>query len=482
MFDGRRIYVLDDEFHRRVFMSSRRRIVAAAALFACVLAGGTAPTAGASVVRSIGSGDTVADGARSRSLAVTNSGVRQACRSGPSSRGCGLTDVTREVIAHGIAEYTMVVRVGPGEHDVIRVHRVVREATAWRPQPSAHAVFLVHGAVWGFDPVFAGDVGAARRAPSVAAFLAGHGLDVWGIDLRWVMVPTQTADRSFMAPWGFSTDLADLRLATTIQRAVRSLTGSGSGKTALLGWSRGGMVAYAYASAETQLPARARNVSALVPADTTIKYAPADNAFRRGNCAAYRRDRADLASGTAAVPFGFFRALGRAAKANPNGPSHLISGVTNLQAALLVGESTPGFFNPWFHFFAARNDDAGLPTRLHYTPTPRYLGLLTRAAAWESLRQFVDTEALLCDRTDVSFDDHLAAVRIPVLYLAGAGGFGSTGVYSTTLVGSADVRTLIVRLQPRGQEKVDFGHVDLWEASNAPTRVWTPLMHWLRSH
>lgn len=80
----------------------------------------------------------------------------------------------------------------------------------------------------------------------------------------------------------------------------------------------------------------------------------------------------------------------------------------------------------------------------------------------------MDGAGLFCGRIQLPFDDHLAKVRVPVLELGAAGGFGTKADYSTTLVGSKDVTRLVVRLLPGGQEATDFGYVDLWQARNAP--------------
>ena len=88
-----------------------------------------------------------------------------------------------------------------------------------------------------------------------------------------------------------------------------------------------------------------------------------------------------------------------------------------------------------------------------------------------------------CQMCSAARDLSAGADRDPREWLAPGGGrFGTTGSYSTTLVGSTDVTQLIVRLQPPRSEPIDFGHVDLWQAANADTLVWTPLLDWIRRH
>ena len=78
------------------------------------------------------------------------------------------------------------------------------------------------------------------------------------------------------------------------------------------------------------------------------------------------------------------------------------------------------------------------------------------------------------------YDDHLAEVKAPVLYVGARGGFGEYGVYSTTLLGSRDVTTHVVTLLP--EQPLDFGHSDLFWADNARTEVWEPIYNWVHSH
>ena len=78
------------------------------------------------------------------------------------------------------------------------------------------------------------------------------------------------------------------------------------------------------------------------------------------------------------------------------------------------------------------------------------------------------------------YDDYLAEVKVPVLYVGAEGGFGHSGEYSTTLLGSTDVTTLNVSLLP--DPSLDFGHSDLFWADNAQTVAWEPIYNWVRSH
>jgi len=71
---------------------------------------------------------------------------------------------------------------------------------------------------------------------------------------------------------------------------------------------------------------------------------------------------------------------------------------------------------------------------------------------------------------------------VPVLYVGAGGGFGDFGLYTTTLLGSTDVQTHIVQLQPDPARLFDFGHADLFNATDAPSLVWQPILDWLQAH
>ena len=88
---------------------------------------------------------------------------------------------------------------------------------------------------------------------------------------------------------------------------------------------------------------------------------------------------------------------------------------------------------------------------------------------------------MICDEADVPFDDHLDDISVPVLYVGAGGGFGEFGVYTTTLLGSTDVTTRVVDLTRR-PAPVDFGHADLFLATDARTLVWRPILNWIRAH
>ncbi len=405
---------------------------------------------------------------------------------------CKLSGLERRVLAGAIAEYSFDLRVGPGEHDSIGLHRVVRERAPFVPAHTRGAVFLAHGDVWNFDAAFLASAASASVPDDQAlpVFLAENGFDVWGIDFRWTRVPLATADLSFMAEWGIETDARDVGVALAAARITRLLTGHGFGRFHLLGWSRGGQIGYAYLNGESQVPAVLRQVKGFIPVDIYLKTdVPA---LQAAACTRFAGTQARIDGGEDAESLGQLVAtLGGLALAAPGDPSPVLPGFTNEQAALLVGEATFTFFPPglepvpFYHFNGGTFDGSGLPSGLLYTSEPLFFGFLTAGSPWQPLREVADGDAAICDgpgAPDVAFDDHLDDITVPVLYVGAGGGFGDYGTYTTTLLGSTDVETLVASLLPPGERPADFGHADLFQGNDAETLVWEPILEWLEDH
>ena len=405
---------------------------------------------------------------------------------------CALTGLERRPITRDIVEYTFSLKVGAGDHDVIRLHRVVREARPGLPRRVPHSVFMVHGDLWGFDGAFLASSlsGNVPREQSVGVFLAQRDVDVWGVDLRWVQVPAGTLDFGFMKEWNLQTHLGDIAAALGVARAVRGATNSGSDPLPLLGWSRGGILAYAYASAETQWPADARQVSGLIPVDVAFKFNPEHEEQRAAACRRYTTNKLQLDAGQYHSPLGVLAGtLGLLAAAEPGLPSAVpgFAGLTNEQAALLLTTSTHLLFAPnppvpGYHFNAGEFNLLGLPTGLQYTREAYLYDFLQAAAPYQSFTEQVESEAIWCDELNVPYDDHLGEISVPVLYVGAEGGFGSYGVDTLSRLGSTDVSTHVVRLHPPQARAAEFGHADLFLADNARELVWAPIHNWLVSH
>lgn len=411
---------------------------------------------------------------------------------GFATGACAVSGPERRHLTRDIVEYTFSLKVGPGEHDVIRLHRVVREARPGVPRTVPHSVFMVHGDIWGFDGAFLGSTLSANvpREQSIGVFLAGRDVDVWGVDLRWVQTPAGTADFGFMKDWNIRTHVGDLAAAIGVARAVRGATGSGPNPVTLLGWSRGGVLAYAYANAETQLPAESRQVSALIPVDVAFKFNPEHEAQRAAACRRYATSKLQYDAGQSHSNLGLLaQTLGFLAATEPNAASAVpgFAGLTNEQAALLLTTSTHLLFAPnppvpGYHFNAGEFNLLGLPTGLQYTREAYLYDFLQSAAPFQSFAEQVETEAIWCGDIDTPHDDHLREISVPVFYVGAEGGFGSFGVDTLGRLGSADKSTHLVRLHTAQERAVEFGHADLFLADNARELVWAPIHNWIVNH
>ncbi|MFT3775862.1 MAG: hypothetical protein QM820_61745 [Minicystis sp.] len=396
---------------------------------------------------------------------------------------CTLSGFTRRAITFSVAEYSMKLKVGPGPYDFIGLHRVVHEWSPGRPTRTDHAVMMAHGDLWGFDAAF-----LAGGPDSLPVYLAEHGVDVWGIDFGWSLVPPTETDTSFMAHWGVDHDIADLRTALGVARAVRNDTLHDNRRFTLLGWSRGGQIGYGYLSEEARRPLLARHVGGYIPVDIYLK--TDDESLRALACSRLADRQAQLDAAVYADPTGNLVAtLGNLAANLPDDPSPLNPALSNYQMGLVVGAATFTLQGgkeptPFYHWTGGVFDEYGIPKDLAYTDARRLLDLESAAAPYQPVQLFADAEASTCDdpRVDVGFDDYLDAVTVPVLYVGADGGFGDYGLYTLHLLGSSDVSTHIVDLLPPEARIAEIGHADIFLGEQAETLFWDPILGWLQSH
>ena len=397
----------------------------------------------------------------------------------PGLAACGPVTVAREIVTADIAHYTYAVRTGPGKYDRIRVHRVVRETRPGLPIRTAKNLFFQHGDCKDFmgmclpgllSPVPARDFG-------FAVFLAQNGVDVWGIDQSWTLVPETETDFAFMADWDLGHAMRDLRLGITIARALRFATGSGPGPMILSGYSSGVYSTVALLNDETKLPPVLRQVSGYIPVDCPIK--SNDAAVQQAFITDLALEDGLLAAGQygAFIPF---RMLGQLARSAPDDPSPLVPGFTNLQIALYFSfspDATPPF--P-YHYWAGILDPDGMPTGPRFVDREFWLNFLETAIVWQPVRFFRDYDILISNVSNSLFDDHLDKVRVPVLDVASGGGFGGRTAYGVSLLGSTDVQHLIASVGP--PVETDFSHIDLFTTTMAQGLFWRPVLDWITAH
>lgn len=403
---------------------------------------------------------------------------------GPARAASGGEPVGVHRLSGNVYEYDYLVPTGSDVHHRVGLHRVVQVENG-RPVSAPNGVFLVHGDIWDFNAAF---VGGNLPSESVAVYLASKGIDVWGVDLGWTLVPAGTTDLSFMQGWGLQRDVDDVETAMAFARGVRTLTGSSADKLALMAWSRGGWIGYALLNEESQKPDALRQVHAFIPVDNYFKVN--DPKTRAAICSFEQTTDNDVENGIYGYDESVVAQLGTLAQTSPDEPSPIFGPpYTNRQASLTYGAAAfelGDIFTPFYHFVAGTfpdNDINQIPTGLDYTNLSRWNAFLSSGSPFEPSTLLRDTYAITCSPGPTGpFDDHLADVTVPVLYVGAGGGFGRAGLYSLTLLGSKDVSSHIVSFYPPAEAAFDFGHVDLFNARDAQQLVWTPIYDWLADH
>jgi pimeloyl-ACP methyl ester carboxylesterase len=279
-----------------------------------------------------------------------------------------------------------------------------------------------------------------------------------------------------MADWDMNKYVHDTRTGMAVARIVRLFTGNGFRKMNLLGYSGGATLALAVATKETTLPRGWRHAEGLIPVDQGF-FSEAE--WAASDCAGsqYYADLIDSGQFVEENPFPLF---GEPAQLDPDGDSELIPGFTNLQAALAVAvyPYTEGF--P-YHFLAGAFDEDAIPTGLQYTNVDLWIDFLIQAPPFFANAFSRDELISACGAEYAPWTHQLGDIELPVLFVSAAGGFGL--LYGPTLdaMVSADVTMLTVELHPAEEVELDFAHIDLFTADNAPQLVWQPIKQWVVS-
>jgi hypothetical protein len=167
----------------------------------------------------------------------------------------------------------------------------------------------------------------------------------------------------------------------------------------------------------------------------------------------------------------------------PDDASPFIPGLTNYQATLFIGASTfvlGPFPSPFWHFVGGVFDPAsGLPVDLLYTDPSRWITVLASLPPYMPQRAQYESAATGCDEDDLSIDDHLGEVQLPILYVGAAGAVGTLGDHTGSLTASDDVTNVTVQLEPPGQAITDYGHADLFLGNDAAELAWEVIRRWL---
>ncbi len=395
---------------------------------------------------------------------------------------CRVIDFGREVLADDVAHYWWVIRVGHDPNEMIRLHRVVKERRPHRPIRARKSVFMLHGDFKDFEGCFLPGLLSTNYPADfgIAAFIAQGDVDVWGMDQAHNLIPADETDFSFMANWDMFKYVHDTRTGMAVARIIRLFTGNGYRKMNLLGFSGGAALGFAVVNEETKLPRCWRHVGGLIPVDQGMFSDDAD--FAAGDCATAQY-YADLVDSGEYAEENFFPIYGVPARDDPGEPSMDpdFAGFTNLQAAIAIA-AYPTYEGFPYHFLAGEFDADGLPTGLQYTNVDLWVDFMVQAPPFFANAFSRDEYLSSCGSEFAPWTHQLGDVGIPVYYVSAAGGFGT--VYALTLeeLTSADVSTLTVELHPTDEVELDFAHIDLFTADNAPQLVWQPIMEWIRSY
>jgi hypothetical protein len=411
--------------------------------------------------------------------------AKAACRQ-LAERGvfCEPLGAERRSLIPGIGYYTLSVKVGPGEHDVITLHRVVSERGQGRSGANRKAVLMLSTSLFGFEAAFLGlSLDAEPPQVSFPVYLAQRGVDAWGVSSRWAQVPIGYPDQSFMRDWGMDVSVSDTRVALRIARVARRLGGEGGERLDLLGFSFGAWTALAVANAEADLPRRERDVGGLIPVEGTFKADPVDTTYIRSWCEDADYFQQELDAGHYGIDWSFQAYFNQLALDFPDEPSPFLPGFTNAEAKIVratLPQGLPG--QEWFHNMAGTFDAYGMPTGLMYTYFVFSCVEVTKVQGYDPVRYVRDVNAITCDMADVPWDDHLTEVQIPVLFVGAGGAFGPLMEYQAHLVRSRDVRTHVVRAQPPDEPWLDIGHLDVFWSPVMRDLFWKPMLSWIRAH
>lgn len=378
-----------------------------------------------------------------------------------------VTDFSRTEIGAGIVHYQVKIRMGDGEFDWIRIHNVVRESSPFRSVPTKGNVFMVHGAFIGFVGTFLAnglesndDINAKTSSPF---YLASKNIDVWGIDMGWTMVPNNRTEFGFMEGWGYEKDARHTLRAMRYVRIIRGLTGRGFSALNLLGFSSGNTVAYAAANRETQKNnIYKRHIKGIITIDNAFKTLDIDS-----GCAAAETVAAEIAGGQYQNANGeFFKLLADLALGNAEGPSPIFGpDFTNIQAFrfTLYTSNVIGFT-----FFA------GDLTGPFNSDETRTLKALSSYSNFMPNLLWQEIDAVNCSSMNVTFDDYLNLITVPILYIGAEAGAGSeAGYYTGELTASTDITNYLVNA---------YGHVDTMIANDADQNVWSKIRSWIDDH
>jgi hypothetical protein len=355
---------------------------------------------------------------------------------------------------------------------------------------TSQATFLMHGDVYGFNSFISSvNSNVVPHSQSIGIAMAAAGMDVWGMDLRWIKVKAFTVNQNFefMRDWGLSTALKDMDIAVNVARNLRRLQSNANVQFSMLGWSRGGQLGYLYLAKESQQNVSTRNIKNFVPVDILVY--TKDESIRQGTCDYAAQLRRDWLSGQYADETGLIsEQMAQLAQTMPDQPSPFVPGMTNKQAVLLLLTSTyvltppGGAYTPFYHYNGGKFDASGVPIGLAFSNLKYLYEYATGLSPYEPVKFLSEATDLTCGSAFGVLNADLRRINVPMLYVSAAGGIGAAGAYTMSLTAHWDKSTLNIQTLPNEMAALDYGHVDLFTATDANTRVWRNIITWMQRH
>jgi len=284
----------------------------------------------------------------------------------------------------------------------------------------------------------------------------------------------------------------------------------------ILGASRGGRLAYAYANEETQLASYERNLKGIIIVDVAYQFDPCAELWYCNNYSVPSTCGTTTASKAGCERYQILQSvynrgiyyddtavslkkIASSADVSPDTPSPIISRFTNHEVGELALSATYLFTAPMkplitqYHYCAGIFNDTGHPKGLQFTNYDFMIDLADNMDSFMSINCLIDEERVMCNnwatcdncppptvdpavncpKDDVLYADHLDEITIPALYVGGETGYGGYGNYTISLLGSEDKTIFIVP---------GLGHIDVLYGDSAKTDVWKPIYKWIRKH
>lgn len=406
-----------------------------------------------------------------------------ACHSMGRFDDCRLNSFETDDLADDVQRIQYHFQVGPGEYDTITVHRILSDES----ERQRKAMMLLPGTGLNVETLYLprSVTNAVADDYSPLIHLAAEGIDAWSADYRGSDLPSDITDFSFMADWGLATATSDMQLAIRFARLIRLFSGNGYDRLIVGGYSAGVPVAFAVASADAARHYGRRDIGGLVAVDFDFELDPANTAAVETACDDLAFYDSLIADGIFNDDQGFLIYVGNLAKNFPDDPSPIAAMIgfdpatTNLQLLnIFVVLPSPG--DP-FHVFGGTFDETGFPVPVF---TPQALIVAQASSFVPSLPvQFSREIAMVrCSVEPVSeLDGGLVNITVPVFHIGAVGGSANAIDYTLSILGSDDITSTLVQVLDPGQEGFDYGHGDMFGATDADVRVWQPIADWVAS-